>query len=110
MTEYIEALQHLAEQFGRLQGVGRKTAMRMAFSVIELDAEAAQEFAAKHVMAIRMAASKSYLIRTACMVATLLVGLFVGIFNAVATVVPLLAYRPILYISEFVRKKKEAKG
>ena len=45
MTEYIEALQHLAEQFGRLQGVGRKTAMRMAFSVIELDANAAQEFA-----------------------------------------------------------------
>ena len=45
MTEYIEALQHLAEQFGRLQGVGRKTAMRMAFSVIELDASAAEEFA-----------------------------------------------------------------
>ena len=45
MTEYIEALQHLAEQFGRLQGVGRKTAMRMAFSVIELDADAAEEFA-----------------------------------------------------------------
>ena len=45
MTEYIEALQHLAEQFGRLQGVGRKTAMRMAFSVIELDAEDAEEFA-----------------------------------------------------------------
>ncbi len=45
MTEYIEALQHLAEQFGRLQGVGRKTAMRMAFSVIELDSEAAREFA-----------------------------------------------------------------
>ena len=76
----------------------------------EMDEEQAQEFAAKHVMAIRMAASKSYLIRTACMVATLLVGLFVGVFNAVATVVPLLAYRPILYISEFVRKKKEAKG
>jgi len=45
MTEYIEALEHLAEQFGRLQGVGRKTAMRMAFSVVELDADAAQEFA-----------------------------------------------------------------
>lgn len=45
MTEYIEALQHLAEQFGRLQGVGRKTAMRMAFSVIELDADVAEEFA-----------------------------------------------------------------
>lgn len=46
MTEYIEAIQRLAEQFGRLSGVGRKTAVRMAFSVIELDAEAAQEFAA----------------------------------------------------------------
>lgn len=45
MTEYIETLQHLAEQFGRLQGVGKKSAMRMAFSVIELDAEAAEEFA-----------------------------------------------------------------
>lgn len=45
MTEYIEAIQHLAEQFGRLQGVGRKTAIRMAFSVIELDNEAAEEFA-----------------------------------------------------------------
>ena len=45
MTEYIEAIQRLAEQFGRLSGVGRKTAVRLAFSVIELDAEAAQEFA-----------------------------------------------------------------
>ena len=45
MTEYIEALQHLAEQFGKLQGVGRKTAMRMAFSVIQLDADSAREFA-----------------------------------------------------------------
>ena len=26
MTEYIEAIQRLAEQFGRLSGVGRKTA------------------------------------------------------------------------------------
>ena len=45
MTEYIEAIQRLAEQFGRLPGIGRKTAMRMAFSVIELDADAAEEFA-----------------------------------------------------------------
>lgn len=45
MTDYIEALQRLAEQFGRLRGVGRKSAMRMAFSVIELDDAAAEEFA-----------------------------------------------------------------
>ena len=46
MTGYIESLQNLAEQFGRLQGVGRKTAMRMAFSLIDLDEDAVKEFAA----------------------------------------------------------------
>ena len=51
MTEYIEAIQRLAEQFGRLSGVGRKTAIRMAFSVIELDADAAEEFASAIVEA-----------------------------------------------------------
>lgn len=45
MTDYIESLQRLAEQFGRLQGVGKKSAMRMAFSVIEMSDENAAEFA-----------------------------------------------------------------
>ena len=45
MADYIETLQRLAEQFGRLQGVGRKTAMRMAFSVLELEDDAVEEFA-----------------------------------------------------------------
>lgn len=46
MAEYIESLQRLAEQFGRLEGVGKKTAMRMAFSVLELEMEEAEAFAA----------------------------------------------------------------
>lgn len=45
MASYIESLQHLAEQFGQLQGVGRKSAMRMAFSVLDLSEEEAQMFA-----------------------------------------------------------------
>jgi recombination protein RecR len=45
MTDYIEALQVLAEKFARLQGVGRKSAMRMAFSVLELSEEDATAFA-----------------------------------------------------------------
>ncbi len=45
MADYIEPLQNLAEQFGRLQGVGRKTAMRMAFSVVEMDISDAVAFA-----------------------------------------------------------------
>ena len=45
MADYIESLERLSEQFAKLQGVGRKTAMRMAFSVIQLEDEAAEEFA-----------------------------------------------------------------
>lgn len=45
MAEYIESLQRLAEQFGRLEGVGRKSAMKMAFSVIDMPLEDAEEFA-----------------------------------------------------------------
>ena len=45
MADYIESLERLSEQFARLQGVGRKTAMRMAFSVIQLEDAAAEEFA-----------------------------------------------------------------
>ena len=45
MAEYIESLQRLAEQFGRLEGVGKKSAMRMAFSVLEMQDEEAEAFA-----------------------------------------------------------------
>ena len=41
----IESLIHLAEQFGRLPGIGRKSAMRMAYAVLDLDEEDATEFA-----------------------------------------------------------------
>ena len=45
MAEYIESLRLLAERFARLEGVGKKTAMRMAFSVLELEDEDANAFA-----------------------------------------------------------------
>lgn len=45
MAEYIESLSLLAEKFGRLEGVGKKSAMRMAFSVLELEREEAEDFA-----------------------------------------------------------------
>jgi recombination protein RecR len=45
MAEYIESLQNLAEQFGKLDGVGRKSALRMAFSVLDMTPEDAAAFA-----------------------------------------------------------------
>ena len=45
MAEYIESLQKLAEQFAKLEGIGRKSAMKMAFSVLSMTDEEAGEFA-----------------------------------------------------------------
>ena len=45
MAEYMVALRKLEEQFARLEGVGRKSATRMAFAVLEMGDEAAEEFA-----------------------------------------------------------------
>ena len=42
----IESLTHLAEQFGRLSGIGRKSAFRMAYSVLDFSDEEAESFAA----------------------------------------------------------------
>lgn len=45
MADYIESLQNLADRFGSLPGVGKKSALRMAYSVLELSDEDAQSFA-----------------------------------------------------------------
>lgn len=45
MGVYIESLQNLADQFMKLNGVGRKSAQRMAFSVLDMSAEDVTAFA-----------------------------------------------------------------
>lgn len=44
MIDYILPLQRLIEQFGKLPGIGRKTAIRLALAVLDLDYEQAKEF------------------------------------------------------------------
>lgn len=45
MADFIEPLSALCEQFQRLSGIGRKTALRLAFSVLESSEEDAAAFA-----------------------------------------------------------------
>ena len=45
MQYFPVALQNLADQFARLPGIGGKTAQRLAFHVLELPLEDAQDFA-----------------------------------------------------------------
>ncbi len=44
MSSYIEPIELLAEQFRRLPGVGKKSAVRMAFSVLEMSVDDAKAF------------------------------------------------------------------
>lgn len=46
MTEYLPPLEKLIEQFRRLPGVGRKSAARMAFAVLDMPIEAVERFSA----------------------------------------------------------------
>ena len=45
MSDYIESIQNLADKFGSLPGVGKKTALRLAYSVLEMTDEDAKAFA-----------------------------------------------------------------
>lgn len=51
MQFFPAALQNLADQFARLPGIGGKTAQRLAFHVLSLPLEDAEEFAAAIVQA-----------------------------------------------------------
>ena len=45
MADGIKSLDILADHFGRLGGIGKRTAMRLAFSVLDMTDEQAQSFA-----------------------------------------------------------------
>lgn len=45
MAEYPEVLERLCDKFRSLEGIGKKTAMRLALSVVDMDAAAVEEFA-----------------------------------------------------------------
>lgn len=51
MYNFIEPVEKLVEQFRRMPGIGYKSAVRMAFAVIDMDKESAEEFASAIVNA-----------------------------------------------------------
>lgn len=75
----------------------------------EMDDEEAEEYAQKHGMAVQNAMTKSYMLRMFLMIAILVVAMITGWFSPLATVIPLLMYRPILYAVEFIKIKVNAK-
>lgn len=72
----------------------------------EMDEEEAEKFASEHAMAVQNAATRSFIVRTVTMLAALVIAFMLEWFEPLATVIPLLMFRPILYILEATKKKK----
>ena len=75
----------------------------------ELSEEEAEEFSKKHGMDVQNAMTKSYILRTVLMAAALVAALFTKLFNPIATVIPLLMYRPIIYVIELIKTKLQGR-
>ena len=73
----------------------------------EMDDAQAAEFAQKHKGTLSRTVQLSGAIRTASMVAVLVLAFILGdYFDLIATLVPLVAFRPILMLTELVPKKQ----
>ena len=62
----------------------------------EMTDEEAEAFAAKNSVIIQNAIKKSFVVRTASIAVTLVVAFIVDWFNPLATVIPIIAYQPII--------------
>ncbi len=71
----------------------------------EMSEEEAAAFAAKNAMGVQNAIKTSFLIRTASILVTLIVAFLLDWFSAPATVIPLLAFRPLIGIIEKLKLK-----
>lgn len=55
---------------------------------------------------VQNAITKSYILRTALMFGALALAFVSGWFDPLATVIPLLMYKPLIYLTEFIKKKR----
>ena len=73
----------------------------------EMTDEEAEKFTQEHSMRIQNSMRASYIVRTVTMLAALIAALLLDWFSPLAVAIPLLAYRPILTVSELVRRRNE---
>jgi hypothetical protein len=72
----------------------------------EMSEEEAAVFAEKHKAELAAAQKISYFVRTISVALALVLALLLkGVFDVIATVVPLLMYRPLLTVSQLVKAK-----
>ena len=72
--------------------------------------DAAARFAAENRMKVQATVKISYVIRTLMMVAALVLAFITKQFDVLATLIPLLTFRPIITLAEMMNQKKEEKN
>lgn len=72
----------------------------------EMDEEMAAEFAEKHAMSIQNAAKLSVIVRMASMLAVLVIAFILEWFNVISTLVPLLMFKPILMLDQYIKGRR----
>ena len=75
----------------------------------EMSDEEAEKFTNDHSAVIQNSIKLSYIIRTVSMLAVLVVAfLMQDVFNPLAAAIPLLAFRPLIMLSEVLRRRSDA--
>ena len=75
-----------------------------------MDDEQAEQYAKENGASVQAAMMKSYMFRMFLMIGSLALALITGWFDTIATLVPLLMYRPILFAVEFIKIKFRKNG
>ena len=85
------------------RAVNRFMAMR---GNAQMDEEAATKFATENMAPIQKTIALSFIIRTVSMLAALVIAFVLRWFAPIATLIPILAFRPILTLLNLVRSKR----
>lgn len=71
----------------------------------EMSEEEAERFTQENSMVIQNKIKISFIIRTLTMLGTLILAFITGWFNPLCTAIPMLMFRPLIYISETIKGK-----
>lgn len=72
----------------------------------EMTDEEAEKFSAEHKLSVQNAMTKSYILRNVVMIAVLVGALITRQFDPISLLIPLVVYKPLIYLSEFIKKKR----
>ncbi len=72
----------------------------------EMNEEEAAEFAKANSLKVQNSVTKSYVLRTAFMMGSLVLAFITKWFNPIATLIPLAMYKPLLYATQFFKQKR----